>query len=108
MLKRKLVAGTDEPIQTNLKLKNRGKSEVIARIKHRIEPNEFAGQIAMIACGFLRPLTLQPGEEREVSSAYLLDARLPDNTALRITFQFNLASAARPARGDKINAGAGR
>jgi hypothetical protein len=97
VLKRKLFAGVDEPFQTNLKLRNRSKREVIARIEHRIEPIEYAGHIAMIACGFLRPLTLQPGEEREVSSAYLLDPGLPKNTAFRITFQFNLASASRPA-----------
>jgi hypothetical protein len=95
VLKRKLFAGTDEPFQTNLKIKNRGPREIVARIDHRIEPKEFAGRIAMIACGFLRPLTLYPGEVREVSSAYLLDSSFPRDTTLSITFAFNLASAPR-------------
>ena len=108
VLKRKLFAGTDEPFQTNLKIKNRGPREVVARIDHRIEPKEFAGHLAMIACGFLRPITLQPGEEREVSSAYLLDPSFPKETPLSITFEFNLASASRADSVGKQTSGAGR
>jgi len=95
VLTRKLFASVDEPFQTSLKVRNRGGREVVARIEHRIEPKESAGQVAMIACGFLRPLTLQPGEVREVSSAYLLDPGFAKNTALSITFVFDLASAPR-------------
>jgi hypothetical protein len=82
----------DEPFQTTLRLRNGGPRALVARIDHRIEPKEFSSRIAMIACGFLRPLTLNPGEEREVSSAYLLDAGFPKNTPLRITFEFTLAN----------------
>jgi cytochrome c oxidase assembly protein Cox11 len=85
-----LVASRDEPFQTSLKLRNRGHQEIVARIDHRIEPKDYAGHVAMIACGFLRPLTLQPGEERQVSSAYLLDPEFPKNTKLRIAYQFSL------------------
>ena len=92
VLTRTLFAGMDEPFQTSLKLRNRGHREVVAHIDHRIEPKEFAERIAMIACGFLRPLTLNPGEEREVSSAYLLDPGFPKNTPLKITYEFNLTS----------------
>jgi len=93
VLKRELIASVDEPFQTNLKFRNRGRHEIVARIDHLIEPREFAGRVAMIACGFLRPLTLYPGEVREVSSAYLLDPGFPKDTTLSITFVFNLASA---------------
>jgi hypothetical protein len=95
VLRRTLFAHTDEPFQTSLKLRNHGGRAALVRIEHRIEPKEFVDRIAMIACGFLRPLTLHPGEEREVSSAYLLDPSFPRNAPLRITFEFNLASAAR-------------
>lgn len=91
VLKRELFASVDEPFQTNLKFWNRGQREVVARIDHLIEPREFAGRVAMIACGFLRPLTLYPGEVREVSSAYLLDPGFPKDTTLSITFEINLA-----------------
>jgi len=108
VLKRKLFAGTDEPFQTNLKIKNRGPREVVARIDHRIEPKELAGHLAMIACGFIRPMTLQPGEEREVSSAYLLDPGFPKNTALGISFVFELAGAPRPDSLGRTTGGGGR
>jgi hypothetical protein len=107
VLRRTLFAGMDEPFQTSLKLRNRGHREVVARIDHRIEPKEFADRIAMIACGFLRPLTLNPGEEREVSSAYLLDPGFPKNTALRITFEFSLANVPRAHRFGKKPSGSG-
>jgi hypothetical protein len=90
VLKRELFASVDEPFQTNLKFWNRGQHEVLARIDHLIEPREFAGRIAMIACGFLRPLTLYPGEVREVSSAYLLDSGFPKATQLSITYEVKL------------------
>jgi hypothetical protein len=90
VLQRKLFAAKDEPFQTGLKLRNRGAREAVAHIEHRIEPQEHAGRIAMIACGFLRPLTLQPGQEREVSSAYLLDDGFPERTPLNITYVFKL------------------
>jgi hypothetical protein len=109
VLTRKLFAGFDEPFQTNLKIRNRGEREVVARIDHRIEPKEYAGHVTMIACGFLSPMTLQRGEEREVSSAYLLDPGIPKNTALRITFVFDLASAPRADNlGRTAAAGGGR
>jgi hypothetical protein len=91
VLKRELFTSVDEPFQTNLKFWNRGQREVVARIDHLIEPREFAGRVAMIACGFLRPLTLYPGEVREVSSAYLLDPGFPKDTTLSITIEINLA-----------------
>ena len=97
VLKRALFASVDEPFQTNLKFWNRGQREVVARIDHLIEPREFAGRIAMIACGFLRPLTLYPGEVREVSSAYLLDSGFPKATQLRITYEVKLGPNASAA-----------
>jgi hypothetical protein len=93
VLVRRLFAGADEPFQTSLKIKNRSRHEVTARIDHRIEPQEYAERVTMIACGFLRPLVLQPGEDRLVSSAYLLDPGTPKSTALKITFEFNLANS---------------
>jgi cytochrome c oxidase assembly protein Cox11 len=105
---RKLFAGLDEPFQTSLKIRNRGEREVIARIEHRIEPKEYAGHIAMIACGFLSPMTLQPGETREVSSAYVLDPGFPKKTAFGITFKFDLASTSSAASVAERTSGAGR
>jgi hypothetical protein len=97
ILKRWVFARNDEPFQSNLRLRNRGEYEVLVRIDHRIEPKESADQITMVACGFLRPLRLRAGDEREVSSAYLLDPNFPRNTKLRIAYQFALESPRRSA-----------
>ncbi|HEX2229399.1 MAG TPA: cytochrome c oxidase assembly protein [Candidatus Binatia bacterium] len=97
VLRRTVFASPDEPFQTGLKLRNPGQHPFIARITHRVEPTEFSDRLAMIACGFLRPLTLNPGEEREVSSAYLLDSGFPKNTPLAITFEFSLSESAPSA-----------
>jgi hypothetical protein len=108
VLQRKLFASSDEPFQTELKIRNRGERELIARVEHRIDPKEFARHIAMIACGFLSPMTLQPGEEREVSSAYLLDPGLPKSTAFGITLEFHLADGSRAGSVANKTSGAGR
>jgi hypothetical protein len=92
LLERGLVASRDEPFQTSLRLRNRGHQQIVARIEHRIEPKEYAGYVTMIACGFLRPLTLEPGETREVSSAYLLEPEFPKQTKLEVVYQFSLTS----------------
>ncbi len=97
-LQPEIFARKDEPFQSNLKLRNRGQHPVVTRIDHRIEPKEYAGDITMIACGFLRPLTLGPGEEREVSSAYLLDPGFPKSKALNITYVFKVESSPRAER----------
>jgi hypothetical protein len=91
-LQRRIFAGKNEPFESNLKLRNRSPREIVARIEHRIEPKEFSDDITMIACGFLRPLTLRPGEERQISSAYLLDPRFPRNKPLSIAYQFHVQS----------------
>jgi hypothetical protein len=93
---RELFASRDEPFQIYLKVKNRGSREVVARIDHLIEPKELADRISLIACGFLTPLALQPGEEQEVSSAYLLDSTFPMNTPLTVSYKFNLETEPRP------------
>jgi hypothetical protein len=97
-LKREIFTSKDEPFQSNLKIRNRSQREIVARIDHRIEPKEFASHITMVACGFLSPLTLRPGEEREVSSAYLLDSDFPRNTKLSIAYKFNLESPSHTLR----------
>ena len=104
VLKRELFASVDDPFQTNLKFWNRGQREVVVRIDHVIEPREFAGSVAMIACGFLRPMTLYPGEVREVSSAYLLDSGFPKATQLSITYEVKLGPNAPAASRQSITA----
>jgi hypothetical protein len=93
---RELFASRDEPFQIYLKVKNQGPRQVVARIDHLIEPKELADRISLIACGFLSPLALQPGEEQEISSAYLLDSAFPKNSPLTVSYKFNLETEPAP------------
>lgn len=89
-VQRELIVKQDEPFQIDLKIKNRGKKLVLARIVHRIEPRDMEDHIDMIACGALRPLALEPGDAREISSAYLIKHGLGKDRKIAITYEFEL------------------
>ena len=80
----------DEPFQVDLKIKNRSKQTIVARIVHHIEPQDMENHIDMIACGALRPLELQPGDVQEISSAYLIKEGLATGSTIGITYEFKL------------------
>ena len=85
-----LIVKKDEPFQIDLKIKNRSKQPIVARIVHHIEPRDMENHIDMIACGALRPLALQPGEVQEISSAYLIKDGLATGSKVGITYEFKL------------------
>jgi hypothetical protein len=85
-----LIVKTDEPFQIDLKIKNRSKRPIVARIVHHVEPRDMGNHIDMIACGALRPLALQPGEVQEISSAYLIKDGLATGSNVGITYEFKL------------------
>jgi hypothetical protein len=88
-MQNQLIVKKDEPFQIDLKIKNRSERPVLARIVHQIEPREMENHIDMIACGALRPLTLQPGDVQEISSAYLIkDGR--SGSKVGITYEIKL------------------
>jgi hypothetical protein len=85
-----LIVKKDEPFQIDLKIKNRSKRPIVARIVHHVEPRDMENHIDMIACGALRPLALQPGDAQEISSAYLIKDGLATGTKIGITYEFKL------------------
>ena len=85
-----LIVKKDEPFQIDLKIKNRSKQPIVARIVHHVEPRDMENHIDMIACGALRPLALQPGEVQEISSAYLIKDGLATGSKVGITYEFKL------------------
>lgn len=85
-----LIVKQDEPFQIDLKIKSRSKKRLLARIIHRIEPRDMEDHIEMIACGALRPLAFQPGDVQEISSAYLIQHKLPPGSKVGITYEFKL------------------
>jgi hypothetical protein len=92
-----LIVKKDEPFQIDLKIKNRSKRPIVARIVHHVEPRDMENHIDMIACGALRPLALQPGDVQEISSAYLIKDGLATGTKIGITYEFKLEPL--PAKG---------
>ena len=85
-----LLVKKDEPFQIAIKVKNRGKQAVVARIIHHIQPRSMENSIDMIACGALLPLVLQAGDAQEISSAYLIRDGIQPGMKLAITYEFKL------------------
>ena len=84
-----LIVKKDEPFQIDLKIKNRSKRPIVARIVHHVEPRDMENHIDMIACGALRPLALQPGDVQEISSAYLIKDGLATGTRSALPMNSN-------------------
>jgi hypothetical protein len=82
----------EEAFQIVLKIKNRNQQPVLARIIHDVEPADVADSIDMIACGALQPLTLEPGNVQEISSAYMIKDETRAGTKIAITYEFQLES----------------
>jgi hypothetical protein len=87
LLNSEFLVKREEAFQIVLKITNRTQQAVLARIVHDVEPANMADSIDMIACGALRPLTLEPGKVQEISSAYVIkDA----GTKIAITYEFQI------------------
>jgi len=80
----------EEAFQIVLKIENRNKQAVVARIVHHVEPADMADSIDMIACGALQPVTLEPGNVQEISSAYLIKDETRAGAKIAITYEFQL------------------
>lgn len=73
-----------------LKIKNRSSRPLIARIGHLVEPQAVADYFDFVECGFLLPVTLQPGEQ-EYSGRYMLRGSIPESVhQLSLTYDFKL------------------
>jgi hypothetical protein len=58
----------------------------------------MADSIDMIACGALQPLTLEPGNVQEISSAYMIKDETRAGTKIAITYEFQIEASA-PQKG---------
>jgi Cytochrome c oxidase assembly protein CtaG/Cox11 len=86
-----VVVQPGELFEIELKIKNRSAQQVVARIGHLIEPQNVANFLDFVECGFLLPVTLQPGKEHAYSARYLLRDNLPDGVQqLSLTYDFRL------------------
>jgi hypothetical protein len=74
-----------------LKVTSRSTQPVVARVGHLVEPREVSNFIDFVECGFLLPITLQPGREQEYFARYLLRGGLPEGVhQLNLTYDFSL------------------
>jgi cytochrome c oxidase assembly protein Cox11 len=89
--KNEVVVQPGDLFEVSLRLKNRSKQRVNARIDHVIEPREVAKYLDLVECGFLIPVSLDPEIEQEYSARYLLRESIPESVhQLSLTYDFHL------------------
>jgi hypothetical protein len=89
--KSEVVVQPGELFEIDLKIKNRSAQQVVARIGHLIEPRDVTNFLDFVECGFLLPVTLEPGKEHEYSARYLLRDNIPEGVRqLSLTYDFRL------------------
>lgn len=89
--KQEIILQPGEVFEIFLKIKNKTKRAVTARIGHLVEPSNSADYLDFVQCGFLLPVTIQPGAEQEYSGSYLLRGSLPEGVRqLNLTYDFRI------------------
>lgn len=89
--KNQVVLQPGELFEIFLKVKNRSKQPVIARIGHLVEPRSVADYLDFVQCGFLLPVQLEPAKEQEFSGTYLIRGNIPEGVRqLTLTYDFRL------------------
>lgn len=89
--KSEVVVQPGDLFEIFLKVKNRSPQPIVARIGHLVEPREISNFLDFVECGFLLPITLQPGKEQEYFARYLLRGSLPEGVhQLNLTYDFSL------------------
>jgi hypothetical protein len=89
--KSEVVVHPGDLFEIELKIKNRSKQPVVARIGHLIEPRDVTNFLDFVECGFLLPVTLPPEKEQAYSARYLLRDNLPEGVhQLNLTYDFRL------------------
>lgn len=82
-----------EPFDVNFTITNRGHAPASVRLIHRVEPASAQQHLAMIACGALLPITLQPGASQEITMSYLLTPGIRSGRQIELGYQIQPQSA---------------
>jgi hypothetical protein len=89
--KNEVVVQPGDLFEVSLRVKNRSKQRVNARIDHIIEPREVGNYLDLVECGFIVPVTLHPEIEQEYSARYRLRRSIPEGIQqLSLTYDFKL------------------
>jgi hypothetical protein len=85
------VVDNSEPFRVSYRVNNRSEKALRTRIVHHIEPPELKDYLDIVECALLLPTLLQPGEQAEYSTTYLVRGDLPENARkFNITYEFKL------------------
>jgi len=75
----------------SLPIRNKSDQVLVARIGHIVAPQDVADYVDFVQCGFLLPVTLQPGKEQEYSGTYMVRGSLPEGVRqLKLTYDFRI------------------
>jgi hypothetical protein len=89
--RQEVVLQPGEIFEIQLKIKNKSKQPITARIGHLVEPRENADYLDFVQCGFLLPVTIAGEKEQEYSGTYLLRGSLPEGVRrLNLTYDFKI------------------
>jgi cytochrome c oxidase assembly protein Cox11 len=85
-----------ELFELSLRMKNRSRQTAIVRVAHLVDPEKLANFLDLVECGFIRPVTLEPGIERVFDARYLVRGNLPESIRqLTLTYDFALLKFSR-------------
>ena len=89
--RQEIVLQPGEIFEILLTIKNSTQRAITARIGHLVEPRDKADYLDFVQCGFLLPVTVQPGKEQEYSGTYMLRGNLPEGIKqLSLTYDFRI------------------
>jgi hypothetical protein len=87
----KFVVQPGDRFELSLRIKNKSDQVLVARIGHMVAPQDIADYLDFVQCGFLLPVTLQPGKEQEYSGTYMVRGSLPEGVRqLKLTYDFRI------------------
>jgi hypothetical protein len=80
-----------EIFDIGLKVKNKTKQAITARIGHLVEPQAHADYLDFVQCGFLLPVTIPPEKEEQYFGTYMVRGSLPEGVRqLSLTYDFRV------------------
>jgi Cytochrome c oxidase assembly protein CtaG/Cox11 len=89
--KNEFIVQPGDLFEISLKIKNPIKQPVTVRIGHLVEPQDVADYLDFVQCGFLLPVTIEPGKEQEYSGTYMLRGSIPEGVRqLKLNYDFRV------------------
>ena len=89
--KKEVIVQPGDTFDLTMRITNSTSQPITVRIGHLVEPTDLADYLDFVQCGFLLPVTIQPGKEKQYSGTYLLRGSLPDGVRqLSLNYDFRI------------------